>query len=124
MPGRFGACRWKRPPPTCTPFLLYTGAAWGAGAFLVMPDLPVPALVFSFAVAPSLVLTLVLRDAKGSEAFVAPASLVTAGAALMGDWPRALWVATAIITAGVALIVPAMLRRAMRRNVLPQPALR
>jgi hypothetical protein len=104
--------------------LLYTGAAWGAGAFLVMPDLPAPALVFSFAVAPSLALTIVLRDAKGSAAFVAPASLVTASAALTGEGPLALWVATAIIAAGAVLIVLPMLRRAMRRNVLPQPALR
>jgi hypothetical protein len=104
--------------------LLYTGVVWGAGAFLVMPDLPAPALVFSFAVAPSLAMTIVLRDAKGSAAFVAPASLTTTGAALMGDWPLGPWVATAIIAAGAILIVLPMLRRAMRRNVLPQPALR
>ena len=42
--------------------LLYMGVVWGAGAFLVMPGLPAPALVFSFAAAPSLVLTLMLRD--------------------------------------------------------------
>ena len=52
--------------------LLYSGAAWGVGAFLVMPGLPTPALVFSFAVAPSIALTLALRDLKGIFAFVAP----------------------------------------------------
>ena len=103
--------------------LLYTGAAWGAGAFLMMPGLPAPALVFSFAVAPSLALTIVLRDAKGMLAFVAPASLITASAALLGAWPLDSWVATAIMTMGVILIAVPMLRRAMRRNPLPQPFL-
>jgi hypothetical protein len=89
-----------------------------------MPDLPAPALVFSFAVAPGLALTIVLRDTKGAAAFVAPASLVTGSAALMGNRPLALWVATAIIAAGAVLIALPMLRRVMRCNVLPQPALR
>jgi hypothetical protein len=104
--------------------LLYTGVVWGAGAFLLMPGLPAPALVFSFAAAPSLILTLVLRDAKGALAFVAPASLITASAALLGAWPLDGWVATAIITTGVTLTVVPMLRRAMRRNHLLRPALR
>ena len=34
--------------------LLYTGAVWGGGAFLIMPDQPAPALVFFFAALPSL----------------------------------------------------------------------
>jgi hypothetical protein len=101
--------------------LLYTGVVWGAGASLVMPDLPAPALVFSFAAAPSVVLTLVLGDSKGALAFVAPASLITASAAMLGAWPLDNWVATAIITIGVTLTVIPMLRRAMRHNVLPRP---
>ena len=42
--------------------LLYTGAAWGAGAFLVMPALP--ALTFAFAAGPSLACALILQDEK------------------------------------------------------------
>ena len=101
--------------------LLYTGAVWGGGAFLVMPALPPPALVFSFAVAPSVALTVLLRDPRGSAAFAVPASLATAGAPLMGDWPLASWVACAVLAAAAALILPAMLRRAMRRPLLPRP---
>jgi hypothetical protein len=93
--------------------LLYTGTAWGAGAFLLMPGLPAPALVFSFAAAPSLALALVLRDAKGTLVFVAPTTLITAGAAVLSAWPLAIWVAGAIVTAGTGLIVLAMLRRAI-----------
>ena len=49
--------------------LLYTGAAWGVGAFLVMPDLPAPALAFGFAVLPSLGVALVLKDGPATLAF-------------------------------------------------------
>lgn len=100
--------------------LIYTGTAWGAGAFLVMPDQPAPALVFSFAALPSLCLALLLGDTKGSAAFVAPASLATACAALLGAWPLAGPVAAGIITAGAAPIILPMLRRAMRARILPQ----
>ncbi len=93
--------------------LLYTGMVLGAGAFLLMPELPAPALVFSFAVAPSLALALALRDAKGTRAFVAPACLITAGAAVLSVWPLAIWVAGAIVTVGTGLIAFPMLRRAM-----------
>lgn len=97
--------------------LLYTGAAWGAGAFLVMPDAAAPALIFSFAALPGLCLALVLDDTKASLAFVAPASLGSAIAAVLGAWPMAGPVAAAIITAGAALIILPMLRRAMRARV-------
>lgn len=93
--------------------LFYTGMAWGAGAFLVMPALPAPALVFFFALAPSLGLTLALPDAKGVLAFVLPASQITAGAALFSAWPLAGWVASAVaMVCGVPVLLP-MLRRAM-----------
>src|SRR4051812_37887305 len=82
--------------------LLYTGAVWGGGAFLIMPDLPAPALVFLFAAAPSLGLALTLRDAKGFAAFAAPAALLTAGASLVGAWPLQLWVAGAVLTTAAA----------------------
>jgi len=90
--------------------LLYTGVVWGAGAFLVMPDVPAPALVFSFAAVPSLMLALMLGDAKAAMAFALPASLITAGAALLGAWPLAGWVAGSIMAVCAALIL-LMLRR-------------
>lgn len=78
--------------------LLYCGLVWGGGAFLIMPDLPAPALVFLFAAAPSLGLALALGDANGFAAFAGPASLLTAGAGILGAWPLDLWVAGAILT--------------------------
>jgi hypothetical protein len=91
--------------------LLYSGAAWGVGAFLVMPELPAPTLVYSFAVAPSMALALTLRDFKGTLAFVAPANLITVGATLLGAWPFEAFVTIAIITTDALLIIPSMLRR-------------
>lgn len=85
--------------------LLYVGMVWGGGAFLIMPDLPAPALVFLFAAAPSLGLALALKDARGFAAFALPASLLTAGAGLLGAWPLDLWVAGAIL---IAAAVPGL----------------
>lgn len=82
--------------------LLYSGLVWGGGAFLIMPELPGPALVFLFATAPSAALAFTLRDARGFAAFAAPASLLTAGASFLGAWPLDLWVAGAIVMAAAA----------------------
>lgn len=100
--------------------LLYTGMAWGVGAFLVMPGMPMPALVFSFAAAPSLALALILRDDKGVIAFVLPVTLFTASATLLGAWPLDVPVAGAILTCGLGIMLLPMVRCAMqkRRNAV------
>ncbi len=106
--------------------LLYTGAAWGAGAFLVMPGLPAPALVFCFAAAPALAAALILRDAKGVMAFILPSSTATAAAAMLGAWTLDAWVAAAVLAAAGAITGFTMLHCAMRerQETLPQLALR
>lgn len=105
--------------------LLYTGAAWGAGAFLVMPGLPAPALVFLFAALPALAAAILLRDAKGVAAFILPSSAGIAAAALMGAWPLDVWVAAAVLVAGAVIMGLTMLHCAMRgrHNPVPQLAL-
>ena len=105
--------------------LLFTGAAWGAGAFLVMPGLPAPALVFGFAALPALAAALILRDGWGVGAFILPSSFSIAAAALLGAWPLDVWVATAILVAAAAIAGLTMLHCAMRgrQNALPQLAL-
>lgn len=102
--------------------LLYTGAAWGAGAFLVMPDLPAPALVFLFGVLPASAAGAILRDARGVIAFTLPSSGTIAVAALMGAWPLDVWVAGAGLAAGGIIIALTLLHGAMRgtRNPVPQ----
>jgi hypothetical protein len=83
--------------------LLYTGAAWGMGAFLVMPDLPAPALGFLFAAAPCAGVALALKHAGGTLAFTAPATIIPAAAAMMGAWPLDFGVAAAILATGTAI---------------------
>jgi hypothetical protein len=97
--------------------LFYTGAAWGSGALLVMPAEPV--LAVGFAAIPSLALSLLLGDQKGATAFTAPVILATASAACLG--PSGLWVASAILAAGLLIFCLPMLQREIsaRRDFLP-----
>lgn len=104
--------------------LLYMGAAWGSGAFLVMPGLPAPALAVAFAVLPALVLALILKDRKGVALFAAPVALITAGAALLGAWPLDIWVSAAILAASIGIIFLSALQQTPRPPVLAAPALR
>jgi hypothetical protein len=104
--------------------LLYTGAVWGGGAFLIMPDQPAPALVFFFAALPSLGLALTLRDARGFAAFAGPASALVAGATLLGAWPLDVWVASAIMASLSASGLGFIWRIVRTRHLLPRvPAL-
>jgi hypothetical protein len=91
--------------------LLYSGAAWGVGSYLIMPGLPDPALVFCFAVAPSTVLAMALRETKAATAFVLPAGLITVGATFLGQWPFDVLVAIAIIAADIIVIGSTLLHR-------------
>ena len=104
--------------------LLYTGAAWGMGAFLVMPDLPAPALAVCFAAGPSLALSLLLNDAKGAAAFTLPVTLACAGAAILDTWPSGMWVAGLLLIAGALICCLPVLQNMIhwRRNALPEPA--
>jgi len=99
---------------------LYTGAVWGGGAFLIMPDQPAPALVFFFAALPSLGLALTLRDARGFAAFAAPASALIAGATLLGAWPLDMWVASAIMASLAAAGLGFGWRIVRMRHLLPR----
>jgi hypothetical protein len=96
-------------------FLLYTGLAWGLGAFLVLPDQPNLALILVLAVLPGWAITLIFRDEKAAGAFSAPAALMTISASIIRSWPHALETATLITLAWSAGFF--MLHRANRRRV-------
>lgn len=104
--------------------LLYTGTAWGGGAFLILPDRPAPVLVFLFAALPDLGLALSMRDAGGFAAFAGPASALIAGAALLSGWPQDGWVAGAIMASLAALSLGFAWRAVRARHLLAHvPAL-
>lgn len=97
--------------------LLYLGITWGFGAFLVLP--PNPALAFLFAAIPSLITALVLKDEKGTLAFAAPTTLLTASAVLLsrGAGSEQAW-AGAVVLAGMGIATLSMLQCAkLRRRV-------
>ena len=96
--------------------LLYGGAAWASGAWLLMPDLPSPALVVSFAVTPCLALALIFKDARAAATFTAPVMLGVAAAAILSAWPLSLWVASAIIAAGFGIILLPALQHGEERT--------
>jgi hypothetical protein len=104
--------------------LLYTGAAWGSGAFLVMPSLPAPLLAFAFAVGPALMLAFILKDRHGVMAFTVPAAFITASAALLGAWPLDIWVSLAISGAAAGIVLVSALQRTQRPPLMPDLALR
>jgi hypothetical protein len=104
--------------------LLYTGAAWGSGALLVMPGRPAPLLVFAFAALPAFALALILKDRKGVAAFTAPAALTTAGAAVLGAWPLDIWIAAATLAAGSGIVFLSALQQTPRPPVLRDLAVR
>jgi len=97
--------------------LFYTGAAWGSGAWLVLSASPV--LFMVFATIPSLAMTFLLGDQKGATAFTAPVILATASAACLGA--SGLWIAAAILAAGLLIFCLPMLQREIsaRRDFLP-----
>ncbi len=104
--------------------LLYTGAAWGSGAFLVMPSLPAPLLAFAFAVGPALMLGFILKDRHGVMAFTIPAAFITASAALLGAWPLGIWVSLAISGAAAGIVLASTLQRTQRPPLMADLALR
>jgi len=79
--------------------LLFVGLAWGLGAFLVLPQSPVLALVF--AAAPALIASLILKDEDGAIIFGTPVSFLTAASVLWRDGPSRPWTAAAVL-AGIA----------------------
>lgn len=85
--------------------LLYTGLAWGSGAFLVLPAQPVPLLAFGFATLPAATLALVLKDRPGTCAFAVPAAVATVIAAMLNGWPQMLWLSAAILAALPGILI-------------------
>lgn len=95
--------------------LLYMGLTWGAGAFLMLPGQPAPALAFVFAMVPATVLALILQDWQGATAFAAPAAVATVIAANLGGWPQPLWTSAAILIALSGIILLPALQHEPRR---------
>jgi len=63
--------------------LAYAGAAWGAGAFLVIPPLSSGGAALAFALVPSLTVAAMLREKRPALFFLAPVAVLSALACVM-----------------------------------------
>jgi hypothetical protein len=90
--------------------LLYTGFAWGAGAFLALPADPGIAAALAFALGPVVLAVLLLRDEAGIAAFAAPSAGLTAAAGLFLHWTAGRILSPVIVAACIAVIVFACLK--------------
>ena len=70
--------------------LLYTGFAWGAGAFLILPTNTDPAFTTFFSGGTAAIIAMIIRTREGVLMFAAPAGLLTALAALLRPLERPL----------------------------------
>jgi hypothetical protein len=89
--------------------LFYAGFAWGAGAFLLLGNDPVPIVGLCFAVLPTAALALLLNDRTAGLSFLLPVTGLSALAILLEPWGDApvslamLLVVQGFIAAGLVL---------------------
>ena len=96
--------------------LTYCGFAWGAGAFLVLPDTTGPLAAFAFAAGPSVLLAALLRANTTVIGFLVPATVLAPLAMVIRPLPEGpagalLTIVTAGLIAGVVLWHQARTRR-------------
>ena len=85
--------------------LLYTGFAWGAGAFLALPAAPGAALALAFAAGPALLMAVLLKDEGGVAAFAGPCFGLAVTAALVKHWPEGRIIAPVLLAGWIAVIL-------------------
>jgi hypothetical protein len=85
--------------------LLYTGFAWGAGAFLALPTDPGVLPAFAFVMGPVLLLAALLKDEGGIAAFTAPAVILAAAAGMLKPWPGGNIAGALLVGAGIAVLL-------------------
>ena len=84
--------------------LLYAGFAWGAGAFLALPQDAGIAAVILFAVAPAIAVAVLLRERNCLNVFLAPAAALTAFASLLRPFPDGALDAALVLLAAAAVV--------------------
>jgi hypothetical protein len=102
--------------------LFYAGFAWGAGAFLVLPANASVALTAAFAIVPSALVAMLVREVRIVSFFIAPTCLLTALAVPVRPLPEAFAAAPLILLAwaGLAAAIFAVERLHTSRGRFPQ----
>lgn len=83
--------------------LTYMGFAWGAGAFLALPVTAGPLAAASFAVLPPVAVAASLRNRMAALQFLAPATLLSAFAAVLRPLPDGALASALILLAAAAV---------------------
>lgn len=102
---------------------LYAGFAWGAGAFLSLPATATVAMLLVFAGGASVILALMMRDRALILAFVAPATILSAAAALLRPLAAGAASAVLVLLAGLAVLAASYGADRMMRRTRTLPAL-
>lgn len=90
--------------------LLFAGFAWGAGAFLALPQGTVAVAAIVFAAAPAIVIAAMLRHREALYLFLAPAAALTAAGSLLRPFADGM-LAAGLILAASAVIAGAVVLR-------------
>jgi hypothetical protein len=69
--------------------LFYAGFAWGAGAFMLLGNDPVPIVGLCYAALPSVLLPLLVKDRIAGLSFLAPVTVLSAAAIILEPWGSA-----------------------------------
>jgi hypothetical protein len=84
--------------------LLFTGFAWGAGAFLALPAAAPASAAVVFALLPAAIIATLLRDREALFLFLAPVTALTAAACLLKPFAGGAWTAGLVVAAAALLI--------------------
>jgi len=87
--------------------MLFAGAAWGAGAFLVLPAAANVGTAVLFAAGSGTIVALILRERESTLCFLAPMALMVAAAALLKPLAAGGFGAAFVLVACAALAVSA-----------------
>jgi len=94
--------------------VFYAGLAWGAGAFLLLGNDPLPITGLCFAIAPSCLMALIVQDRAASFLFSAPVTALAATAIITRPWAdQRVVLAILLVAQGfllAALFLPARMR--------------
>jgi hypothetical protein len=102
---------------------LYAGFAWGAGAFLCLPATAAVSMLLVFATGASAILAVMLRDPALTFAFVAPATILSAAAALIRPLAAGAGGAVLVLLAGLAVLAASYGADRLMRRSRAMPAL-
>jgi hypothetical protein len=119
----FARLRLKRFAASMSATLIYTGFAWGAGAYLSLPPGAGLAEVLASVAVPAVAIMLTLREREATFLFLAPSGLLTAFACVFNSFAEGVLGAAAVVTTCAVLCALAIWRDPRRFDGFFKPAM-